>query len=89
MPEKRPVVFVYVQPSMLYSILPPVGAVTVIVPVATVHVGCVTGAVGAGGVMGWALTVPVAAAEIQPTLFLALTLYVPVATPVKRPVVLV
>ena len=68
----------------------PVGAVIVIVPVATLHVGCdVALAVGTEGVAGWALTVTLVAVEVQPPLLLAVTLYVPVATPVKTPVVFV
>src|SRR3954470_9669024 len=37
-------------PSMLYKYCEPMGAVTVMVPVATVHVGCDTLACGASGV---------------------------------------
>lgn len=59
-------------------------------PVGTVHVGCVvTEAVGTEGVIGWALTVVVVPVEIQPTLFLAVTLYVPELTRAKIPVVFV
>ena len=35
----------------------PVGAVIVIVPVATLHVGCVKTSVGTEGVMGWGFIV--------------------------------
>ena len=73
---------------MLYVIPVSVGAVTVIVPVATAHVGCaVTLAVGTEGVNGWGLTVTLVLAETQPTLFFAVTLYVPAVTPVKIPIV--
>jgi hypothetical protein len=47
----------------------------VIVPVATVHVGCaVTEAVGAAGVAGCAFTVTLVTEDIQPLLFLAVRL---------------
>ena len=53
----------------------PVGAVMVIVPVATAHVGCaVTEAVGAAGVGGCAFTVTEVTEEIQPLLFFAVKL---------------
>ena len=69
-----PVVFVYVEPSMLYVIPMPVGAVTVTVPVATVHVGCnVALAFGAAGVAGWALIVTIVPEEIHPAEFFAVT----------------
>lgn len=74
---------------MLYVMPVPVGPVMVIVPVARVQVGCVIFAVGTEGVGGWALTVTLVFVEIQPVLFLAVTLYVPAATPVKIPVVFV
>ena len=75
---------------MLYVMPVSVGAVTVIVPVATLHVGCVvTDAVGTEGVEGCALTVTLVAVEIQPDVFLAVTPYVPAETPVKTPLVLV
>jgi hypothetical protein len=47
----------------------PVRAVTVIVPVATAHVGCVAAAVGAAGVAGCALIVTLVGAEIHPAAF--------------------
>jgi hypothetical protein len=52
---------------MLYSIDAPVGAVTVIVPVGVVQVGCaVTEAVGEAGAPGTVLTVTLVAVETQP-----------------------
>ena len=61
-----------------------------IVPVATAHVGCVvTLAVGTEGGVGDGFIVTLVELEIQPTLFFAVTLYVPAATPVKIPVVFV
>ena len=74
---------------MLYVMPVSVGAVTVIVPVATLHVGCVKVSVGTEGVEGCALTVTLVAVEIQPDVFLAVTPYVPAETPVKTPLVLV
>src|SRR6266705_1963807 len=56
-------------PSMLYVYCAPSGAVTVIVPVATVQVGSTTLAVGAGGVPGPAFTVIVADDEHPPASF--------------------
>ena len=51
------------------------GAVTVIVPVVMVQVGCVvTEAVGAAGAVGAAFTVSCVAAEVQPAVFLTVTL---------------
>ena len=51
------------------------GAVTVIVPVVTVHVGCVvTEAVGAAGAPGAALTVTTVDPEVHPDPFLTVTL---------------
>ncbi len=67
---------------------PPVGTVMVIVPVATVQVGCtVTEAVGVAGVAGWAFTVTLVTEEIHPLLFFAVRLYEPAAMPEKAPVV--
>ncbi len=51
----------------------PVGAVMVIVPV-VVQVGCVTEAAGAAGADEAAFTVTLVGAEIQPALFLTVTL---------------
>ncbi len=60
---------------MLYVRPAPVGAVMVMVPVATAQVGwAVTLAVGATGVGGWALTVTDDDAEIQPAAFCTVTL---------------
>src|SRR4249920_3820696 len=76
-------------PSRLYSNAP-VGAVITIVPVGTAQVGCtVTEAVGAAGGVGAAFTVSEVAAETQPAAFCTVTSYVPGATPVNVPVVLV
>ena len=51
------------------------GAVTVMVPVVVVHVGCVvTEAVGAAGAVGAAFTVSCVAADVQPDPFLTVTL---------------
>ena len=61
----------------------PVGAVTVIEPVVTEHVGWTVVAVGAVGVAGAALIVTDVAVEIQPAAFLTVTEYVPATTPVK------
>ena len=59
---------------MLYVIPVPVGAVTVIVPVAIEQVGCVTLATGVAGVAGCAFTTAVVAAVIQPAAVLMVTL---------------
>ena len=64
---------VYIVPSML-KVNPVVEEVTVIVPVATLQIGCVTDAVGAAGVAGCALTVTLVAVEIHPAAFLAVRL---------------
>ena len=67
----------------------PVGALTVIVPVAVKHVGCnVTLAVGAAGIVGCAFTTMAVAVLIHPAAVFAVTLYVPATNPVKIPVVL-
>ena len=63
--------------------------VTVIVPVATAHVGWIILATGADGVAGCAFSVTLVASLIQPEAVFAVRLYVPAATPVKTPVVLV
>lgn len=89
MPEKRPVVLVYVKSSILYNILLPVGAVIVIVLAAKEQVGCVIVTMGDEGVGGCALTVTLVLAEIQPALLFAVKLYVPAGIAVKIPVVLV
>ena len=57
------------------------GAVTVMVPVATAQVGWVRETDGAAGVEGCALIVALVPEEIQPSGLLAVTLYKPVATP--------
>jgi hypothetical protein len=50
------------------------GELTVIVPVATAHVGCVGVAVGAAGVCGCALIVMGVAADMHPLAFFTVTL---------------
>ena len=52
----------------------PVGAVTVMVPVATEQPGCVVETVGAAGILGCALTTAEVAAEVHPPELLAVTL---------------
>jgi hypothetical protein len=75
---------------MLYVIPVPVGAVIVIVPVATVQDGCkVTLAVGAAGAPGLGFTVTIVPVDIHPAAFFAVTLYVPAGTSVNIPEVLV
>lgn len=76
---------------MLYVMPVPVGAVTVIVPVALAQVGCcVTLAVGAAGVEGCGLSVKVVPeGDIQPPLLFAVTVYVPTGILSKIPVVFV
>ena len=49
------------------------GDVTMIVPVANVQVGWINVAVGAAGVVGWALIVTMVPAEIHPPEFIAVT----------------
>ena len=66
-----------------------VDEVTVIIPVATAHVGWVILAVGADGVAGCASTVTLVAELIQPAAVFAVTEYVPATTPVKNPLVFV
>jgi hypothetical protein len=87
-PENIPVVFVYVEPSILYVIPEPVGAVIVIVPVDPPQDGCVNETVGAEG-FGLALIVALVPDDVHPPEFLAVTVYVPLETPEKMPVVLV
>ena len=58
----------------MLKVNPAVADVTVIVPVATKHVGCVTPAVGADGVAGCGFTVTLVGAEVQPAEFLAVKL---------------
>ena len=60
--------------------------VTVMVPVATVQVGCVTEIDGAVGVAGCAFTVAAVTSDVHPELFLAVMLYKPAAIPVNMPV---
>ena len=60
---------------MLYVKPAPVGAVTVIVPVALAQVGCaVTLAVGVAGVEGGDVIVKLVAGDVQPALVLAVRL---------------
>ena len=59
------------------------GAVTVIVPVATLHVGCVKVTVGVAGVAGCALMITLNAAEVHPTALVVVTSYVPEVNPAK------
>jgi hypothetical protein len=62
----------------------PIGEVTVIVPVATVQVGCVTLTVGATGIAGCAFTTAEIAGDVHSAEFLTVTLYVAfAATPVN------
>ena len=51
----------------------PEGAVMVIVPVATIQIGCVKVTVGAAGVAGWAFIVTVVPVEMQPAELFAVT----------------
>ena len=53
--------------------MPGTGAVTVIVPVATVQVGCVRATVGAAGVNGCALIVALVAKEVHPAPLVVVT----------------
>ena len=53
---------------------PVVLEVTVIVAVAVAQVGCVMEMVGALGVLGWAFTTALAAVDVQPAAFCAVTL---------------
>ncbi len=65
------------------------GVLTVMVPVATVQVGCVGVAVGWAGTNGAGLMVILLDGDIQPAPFLTVTLYVLGARPGKMPVVFV
>ena len=65
------------------------GVLTVMVPVATAHVGWVNVVVGAAGVAGCGLMVTDDAMEIQPAALLVVRLYIPGDTPLNTPVVLV
>jgi hypothetical protein len=58
----------------MLKVNPVVEEVTVIVPVATVQVGCVTEIAGATGVGGCAFTVTMVAADTQPAELLAVRL---------------
>jgi hypothetical protein len=73
---------------ILYVNPVPIGEVTVIVPVATAHVGCVTLTDGATGVAGCAFTTAEVAGDVHPAAFLAVTLYDPALNPLNTPVVL-
>ena len=64
-------------PSLLYCIEEPVGEVITIVPVGIEQVGCVTVASGTAGASGTALIVTLVPAEIQPSAFFAVRVYVP------------
>ena len=66
-------------PSKL-KVNPVVDDVIFIVPVATVQVGCTVLTVGAVGVGGWAFTVTLVTDEIQPSLFLAVSVCDPATT---------
>ena len=69
--------------SKLY-VTPLDGFVTVIVPVATVHVGCITVVVGCAGRLGGAFIVASVALDEQPNaVFLATTWYVPAVKPLN------
>ena len=84
-PEKTPVVLVYVLPSIL-KFNPVMEDVTLIVPVDTEQVVCVTETVGAAGVEGCAFTTAIVAVEVHPDALREVTLYVPADTPEKTPV---
>ena len=76
-PVNIPVVLVYVVPLILYDNPDKTDVcveVTVIVPVVTLQVGCVTVTFGAAGAEGIAFTVTLLAAEIQPDAFFAVKL---------------
>ena len=65
------------------------GDVTVIVPVATAHVGCVKVTAGAAGVTGEAAIVAVVTTEVHPAPLVVVTAYAPGVNPAKIPVPLV
>ena len=69
----------------MLKVNPDVADVTVIVPVATEHVGCVTTAVGADGVAGCAVTVTLVGPDTQPAAFFAVTVWVLPATRPHHP----
>ena len=60
-----------------------------IVPVAVAQVGCVRVTDGAAGATGGELMVALVPDDIHPNEFFAVAVYVPVATPLKIPVVFV
>jgi len=76
-------VLVYVDPSILYVIPAPVGAVIVIAPVASLQLGCVSETVGAEGVNGCVLIVTPVTEDSHPDAFITVTLYVPDVTPLN------
>ena len=59
---------------MLNDKPPPVGDVTVMVPVAVEQVGCVILTVGAEGIVGAVLITALVALDIHPLLFFTVTL---------------
>ena len=64
----------YVAPLSKLYVTPVDGLVTLIVPVATLHVGCVKTRVGTEGVTGWGFIVADTAVDVQPPTFaLAIT----------------
>ena len=64
-------------PPLRLKVKPVVVDVMVMVPVATVQVGCTVLVVGAAGVGGCALTVTLVIEEIQPSLFCAVSVCAP------------
>ena len=73
----------------MLNVKPAVNEVTLIAPVATVHVGWEIIATFTDGVAGCTFTVTLVVALIQPSAVLAVTEYVPATTPLKIPFVLV
>jgi hypothetical protein len=67
----------------------PVGAVIVIVPVATAHVGWIKVVIGVAGLTGCLLIVTLVSEEIQLSEFFMVTMYVHAGNRVNIPVVLV